>query len=475
MSAPMSVATVDVGSTLAALARTIDSEKLGAVLGLATLPAPGDSQHPNRGSALEPVELSGDQRYEPVDTLGEGGMGKVAAVWDRDLMRELALKQLHPRLAQDGRALRQFLWEARVTAHLDHPNIVPVHDMGLDQNGALYFTMKRVRGRSLAELIEALAALPAKRMAEVDCCHRCRPQDDEDPLLLEYGPRKRRLRLFVEICQAIAYAHKRGVLHRDLKPANVMIGEFGQVLVMDWGLAQPHGEGNPDGAGEGDDADETPLQRLMPAALTRTGAIMGTPAYMAPELIRGEPLDERSDIYALGVLLYELLAFRLPHEADSVPALVMRITEGEVVPLSQVVPHLPSSIVAVVEKAMATDPAARYPNVEALLEDVEAVMDGLTPVAEDASRLTWVRRYFWSRDNPVTAGLRLVDLDLTGISGVALGVALALGWARGFDNVVLAWLLLSAALVVTPGISYFKAMRAGHGRFARQRERAQQG
>jgi serine/threonine-protein kinase len=449
---------VDVGSTLVALARTLDSDGLGAALGLTTMPAP----HTDTPSPGAEIELHGEQRYQTLTTLGEGGMGQVGAVWDRDLMRELALKQLHPRLARDRRALQRFIWEARVTAHLDHPNIVPVHDLGLDGAGALYFTMKRVRGRSLAELIDALARLDGKRVAEVDCCahHRCHIQPGEDTLLADYGPRKRRLRVFVDICQAIAYAHDRGVLHRDLKPANVMIGEFGEVLVMDWGLALPLPI-----------AAAGPLAQLLPSTLDETDdALYGTPRYMAPELLRGEPASVRTDIYALGVLLYELLAFRRPHDGDSIPALVRSIVEGQVVPLRQVAPELPSSIVAVVAKAMAVDPSQRYASVAELIEDVETVNEGLTPRAEPASNATWLRRYFWSRDNPATAGLRLVDLDLTGAAGVLVGIAVTLAWTQGpMQWPVWALAVAALGLMVSPMSSYLRAVRAGRRSFLRQR------
>lgn len=454
--APTPAIPVDVGSTLAALARTLDSDQLSQALGRTIISTPRSEPSP-----LGAVQLSRDGRYEPIASLGCGGMGRVDAVWDRDLMRELAIKQLHTRLADDGLSLRQFLWEARVTAHLDHPNIVPVHDLGLDANGQLYFTMKRVRGRSLAELCDLLAGLKPERRREVDCCLRAQPEPGEDRLVAEYGPRKRRLRVFVEICQAIAYAHDRGVLHRDLKPANAMIGEFGEVLVMDWGLALPMR-----------DRGETALAQLMPADLQTTDdKLHGTPRYMAPELLLGKPPDVRTDIYSLGVLLYELLALRRPHDATSVPALVVQITEGKFTPLSTAAPDLPSSVVAVVEQAMATDPQRRYASVRELIEDVEALLEGLTPVAEQASHITKVRRYFWSRDNPDTSHIRLVDLDLVGLTGVAFGIAATLFVLQGLNALVLAALVVAAASAIAPVRTYLRAVRSGHRRMARDRER----
>jgi serine/threonine protein kinase len=464
MSAPVlaSAIHVDVGSTLAALARTLDSDQLSQALGRTTIAAPQpQSQSESESGPLDAVQLSGEGRYEPLGSLGSGGMGRVDAVWDRDLMRELAIKQLHGRLGRDGLALRQFLWEARVTAHLDHPNIVPVHDLGLDASGQLYFTMKRVRGRSLAELCDLLAGLEPERRNEVDCCVRAKQQAGEDRLVAEYGPRKRRLRVFVEICQAIAYAHDRGVLHRDLKPANAMIGEFGEVLVMDWGLALPIRE-----------RGDTALAQLMPADLAVTDdKLHGTPRYMAPELLLGKPADVRTDIYALGVLLYELLALRRPHDATSVPALVVQITEGTSTPLSVAAPQLPSSIVAVVEQAMAKDPERRYASVRELIEDVEAVLEGLTPVAEQASHITKVRRYFWSRSNPDAAHIRVVDLDLTALAGGCVGVAATSFWLQGPSWLIAVALLCALACAVAPVRTYLRVFQSGQRRIERERER----
>jgi serine/threonine protein kinase len=451
-----SVIPVDVGSTLAALARTLDSDQLSQALGRTIHSTPRSESDPLGG-----VKLSADGRYEPIASLGCGGMGRVDAVWDRDLMRELAVKQLHTRLADDGLSLRQFLWEARVTAHLDHPNIVPVHDLGLDANGQLYFTMKRVRGRSLAELCELLAGLAPERRCQIDCCVRAQSEPGEDRLIAEYGPRKRRLRVFVEICQAIAYAHDRGVLHRDLKPANAMIGEFGEVLVMDWGLALPMR-----------DRGDAALTQLMPDDLQATDdKLRGTPRYMAPELLLGKQADVRTDIYALGVLLYELLALRRPHDATSVPALVVQITEGVFTPLATAAPDLPSSVVAVVEKAMAKDPQHRYASVRELIEDVEALLEGLTPAAEQASHITKVRRYFWSRDNPDTAHIRLVDLDLVGLTGVAFGIGATVFMLQGFNEWVIGALVLGAASAIAPMQTYLRAVRGGRRRIERDRER----
>ena len=359
-------------------------------------------------------------------------------------MRELAIKQLHARLAGDGLSLRQFLWEARVTAHLDHPNIVPVHDLGLDTNGAAVLH-DEARARAIARGSDrALGGLDPTRCAAVDCCVRTKPEAGEDPLVAEFGPRKRRMRVFVEICQAIAYAHDRGVLHRDLKPANAMIGEFGEVLVMDWGLALPIR-----------DRSESALAQLMPEDLGKTDdKLHGTPRYMAPELLLGKPADVRTDIYALGVLLYELLALRRPHDATSVPALVVQITEGTCTPLAEAAPQLPGSIVAVVEKAMAKDPEHRYASVGELNRRTSRPSS-----RAHAGRRAGLAHHegaalFWSRDNPDAAHIRVVDLDLTAVTGGAVGVGLTLFILQGMSWLLLLVLACAVACAVAPLRTY---------------------
>ncbi len=348
-------------------------------------------------------------RYESHGHLGQGGMGTVDAVWDADLMRHLAVKRLRPELREDARMVRQFLWEARVTAHLDHPNVVPIHDLALGDGGSLFFTMKRARGRTLET-----------------CIADAKPESDGEPFSLP-----RRLRTFVQICHAISFAHARGVLHRDLKPANVMIGEHGEVLVMDWGLAVPL-------PGERGDA----LRALRPAGEDSFGS-SGTPLYMSPEQACGTPLDERSDVYALGVMLYELASLSRPYDATTLPQLLARITAGEVKPLASV-PGVSPSLVAVVARAMSLDPAARYPNVEALREDVDHVLDGHTPEAESASMVQRATRVYLSRDRGLSR-LRVIDIEMSMTSAMLFGAAVCgLLLARG----VWPWALAGAAVFI---------------------------
>jgi serine/threonine protein kinase len=351
-------------------------------------------------------------RYESHGRLGEGGMGTVEAVWDADLMRHLAVKRLRPELREDARLVRQFLWEARVTAHLDHPNIVPIHDLAIGERGSLFFTMKRARGETLETRLDAL------------------PKDGSSSAF----PRSRRLRTFVQICHAISFAHARGVLHRDLKPANVMVGDHGEVLVMDWGLAIPL---------PGERGDALRALRLDGDGLAGPS---GTPLYMSPEQVRSQELDERSDVYALGVMLYEMTSLARPYTASALPELLAAIVAGDTRRLVDVMPDAAPSLVAIVSRAMALETADRYPSVESLREDVERMIDGHTPNAERVSLARRAARLYFSRDRGLSR-LRVVDVELLMGSAMLLGAALIGMWLAAST-----WPTLLACTAVLLGI-----------------------
>jgi len=287
-----------------------------------------------RSGPQEP-DLSGT-RYRLLERVARGGMGVVYAAEDQKLQRRVALKVLD--LPQAGGDLaNRLVREARVLARLEHPGIVPVHDVGTLADGRVFYTMKFVEGQRLDQFIETVASL----------------QD--------------RLRLFLRICDAVAFAHARGVLHRDLKPANIMVGPFGEVLVMDWGLAKIlHADSQtmPPTA----DPEATIFEKTTQSAeetsstkssvITGHGTVMGTPGYMSPEQARGEidALDARSDIFSLGALLRFVLTQRTP---------------------SGVVPRLDRSLQAVCAKAAAEQRDSRYASVQELSLDVSRYLDGL--------------------------------------------------------------------------------------------------
>jgi len=269
---------------------------------------------------------AGPRRYEVGRTVARGGMGAILEARDLGLRRRVAMKvMLDPEGAPREHVLR-FLAEAQVTGQLEHPGVVPVHELGQDPDGQVFYTMKFVQGATLKEILQRLAA--------------------RDPAALAKYPLNALLTIFLKACDAVAFAHSRGVIHRDLKPENLMVGDFGEVLVMDWGLAkvlQPSGaEGTRSAADAGQVAQPTSARGIDSvrgdvegaAAMTLDGDVLGTPAYMAPEQARGKvvELDARTDIYALGAVLYHILTLRPPVEGKTVQDLLRNVASGRITP-----------------------------------------------------------------------------------------------------------------------------------------------
>jgi serine/threonine-protein kinase len=225
------------------------------------------------------------ERYTIGDVIGEGGMGEVRLCKDARIGRDVAMKVVHRSRGSRSDMRTRFLREARVQGQLEHPAIVPVYDVDVLPDGALYFTMKRIRGVTLADVVELLAA-------------------KDDAAQKEYS-RRRLLTAFSSVCLAVDFAHTRGVLHRDLKPENVMLGAYGEVYVLDWGVAKVDGDV--------EDAVESSAPDMIDDTKTLAGALVGTPGYMAPEQLEGKTVDRRADVYALGVVLFELLTYETLH------------------------------------------------------------------------------------------------------------------------------------------------------------------
>lgn len=291
-------------------------------------------------------------RYENLASLGEGGMGKVALCRDLAIGREVAMKTVHPTFASNEEVRARFVREARVQARLEHPAVVPVYDFGVDRDGSAFFTMKRVRGVTLSDLIDAYR--------------------EHDTEVMRTYNRHRLLAAFVQVCLAVGYAHERNVLHRDLKPSNVMLGTYGETYVLDWGLAKVRDEDELPGP-----APTTNARRSRPDD-TAVGEIIGTPAYAAPEVLRGEQADERTDVYALGGILFELLTYEPLHGYGTVEAMVASARRGADArpsvraPKRQVPPELEAACVL----ACAPDRTARLPSPRALADLVEAYLSG---------------------------------------------------------------------------------------------------
>jgi len=306
-------------------------------------------------------------RYEVMARLGEGGMGAVWRVRDRELGRVMALKVLHPGVMSDATRVARFVEEAQVSAQLQHPGIVPVHDLGRLLDGRFFFTMKEVQGHTLAEVIQAV--------------HRASAGGVWRPVESPEGRSVWSFRLLVDlfgrVCEAVAYAHSRGVIHRDLKPQNIMVGAFGEVLVLDWGLAKIAGGADRPARERAREQRIQTERSDSGSQLTQAGTVAGTPAYMPPEQALGEidALGPRSDVYALGCVLFEILAGAPPFRQANLGRLLQAVVRGDVTPLPDDRP-LPEALVTICQRAMRPEASERYLDAGALAAEVSAWLEG---------------------------------------------------------------------------------------------------
>lgn len=330
-----------------------------------------------RGEKVELVRKS-NARYEKIKELGKGGMGEVSLVRDNDIGRIVALKRLYAPPSGDQSGLVRFISEVRTVGQLEHPNIVPIHDVGLDENGNYYFVMKYVDGETLEHIIKKLA--------------------DGDPYYHQRYPVDVRLEIFMGLLRALQYAHDQGIVHRDIKPANVMIGRYGEVVLMDFGVAKQI-------RGSGDKLPEKATEPVKPDAqarlfATRNDQLIGTPAYMSPEqaMGRNDLIDERSDIYSAAVLLHELLSLRhYLKEVTSLNGVLMAIATEPfsywqlifVRHPSHPVPR--SELLHFVAKGLHKDPNQRFQSVIEMIGELQRLIDGRCAVlcpATLAKRMT---------------------------------------------------------------------------------------
>ena len=300
---------------------------------------------------------AGMERYTGFRDMARGGCARLRSCYDRVTGRTVVIKSLTPQTMLDRSERRRLLREARITAQLQHPNTVPVYDIGDDDREGIYFVMKRISGENLFEILKRIAR--------------------GDQATIDAYPVKRRLEIVADACQALAYAHARGVIHRDVKPENIWVGNFGEVILLDWGVAKVWGATD----------DEAPIrQSTLPPlpgtenqqtfVLTGGGQRPGTPLYMSPEQVRGtRTIDERSDIFSAGVCLYESLAIREPFRGRSVDETFANIINKVPPPPSEASPDIgiPPEADAIVMRSMEKKPGDRFQSMREMLAAMREV------------------------------------------------------------------------------------------------------
>jgi serine/threonine protein kinase/WD40 repeat protein len=366
-----------------------------------------------------PASAGNGRRYHIRRAIGHGGMGTVLEVWDRDLRRRVAMKVTRTGSLRTGdpRAFARFLEEAQITGQLDHPGVVPVHELGLDARGEVFFTMRLVRGRDLETL---LAEMEAGKLSE------------------DWNT-ARMLGALLKACESVAYAHSKGVIHRDLKPTNIMVGRFGEVYVMDWGLAKVLGRPEPEPVARPsqsmsrvaslredleDSSTDSPL-------FTRKGEVVGTPAYMSPEQARGvlAELGPPSDVYSLGAILYRLLTGTRPYDTgkrQTAREVMAAVATGPPAPVAERARQAPAELVAICDKAMARDPGDRYPTTEAMADDLRAFLEDRVVSALGSGPILELRK--WCSRNRLVANIALIAV----IS--VLATSLRSAWIQSSSN-----------------------------------------
>ena len=395
----------EIEATLARVARSKDGPATEA-----------EEEDPERTASMAVGSATSEgQRFRILRPHARGGLGAVFVALDGELHREVALKQILEKHADDPVSRQRFVAEAEITGGLEHPGVVPVYGLGTDCFGHPYYAMRFIKGDSLKEAIarysedEALQKDPGRRSLEL----------------------RKLLRRFTDVCNAIAYAHSRGVIHRDIKPANIIVGKYGETLVVDWGLAKAVGRADPS------TGEQTIAPSSSGSSETLPGSAMGTPAYMSPEQARGEldRLGPRSDVYSLGATLSCLLTGKPPFEGEDIGVILRAVQEGQFGRPSQHDSKLDKALEAVCLKAMATSLQDRYATPKALADDLDRWMadEPVTAWREPFSR----RAGRWARRNrtAVTAAAVALLAGVVGLSAVlAVQTRATAAIARALDN-----------------------------------------
>ncbi len=333
-------------------------------------------------SQIVPAVAEHKGRYDTIREFAKGGMGQITLVHDTHLGRDVALKQLLQRnILPETRPgapttailtipiIARFLQEARVTGQLEHPSIIPVYELGYRADGSLYYTMKLIRGQSMHDFLKDA-------------------KDIRDRLTL--------LTHFLNLCQAISYAHSRGVIHRDLKPMNIMIGEFGETVLIDWGIAKVKGQDDIHAKGLQETFQAMRVSSTEATAKTMYGQTIGSPYFMPAEQAMGRTdlIDERSDVYSLGAVLYVILTGQMPYAGNNVREFMGKVGQVEPRPVRELEPQAPPELAAIVKKAMALVPENRYQSAKELTDEIQRFLSGGNVSAYDYSLMETAKRLY---------------------------------------------------------------------------------
>ncbi|MBU1238180.1 serine/threonine protein kinase, partial [Myxococcota bacterium] len=354
------------------------------------MPVPDGPSRQSTAPTLVESSTLNRGRYRILEEMGKGGIGRVLLALDDRVGREVALKELLTGTSKGSTPSQsvnsRFLREAQVTGQLEHPSIIPVYEINETPEGTLFYTMRRIRGKTLEEVLRSATTLK------------------ERLLLLPH---------FRDCCNAIAYAHARGVIHRDLKPGNIMIGEFGETIVLDWGLAKVLGERDSEASRLEGNLEQL---RQVDSEKTVAGATMGTPVYMPPEQALGkiDEIDQLSDEYSLGVVLFEIITGKKPYKGANAFDVLLKVVSDPIPSVRELEPGVPRELEAILTKATQKDRESRYQTVRELVSDVEKYMSGDRIAAYDYSSFELLRRFVRrNRTLVVATGVVLLALVAT--------------------------------------------------------------
>lgn len=414
-----------------------------------TIASDGDSS-----KSLKPV-YDDDKRYRIESEIDRGGMGVVLKVRDIHLQRTLAMKVIRGeedlevrRKGPSKDKLARFVREATITSRLDHPGVVPVHEMAKDKDGRIFFTMKYVQGKTLGQVYREVRE-NEKKIAEEKSTPKDRNENKKAKKHAAYQwTQSRILEVLVKVCDTLAFAHSNDVIHRDLKPANIMLGEFGETYVMDWGLAKILNDagvnsggnsGQPSASNSGSETspesterhgkqvsdreslrDQSERERLIGNSETVDGSVMGTPHYMPPEQALGRlaELDQQTDIYSIGAMLYEALSGKKPyHEYRTTIDVIQEVCARPPIPISEHTSRAPAELVAIAEKAMQRKKADRYSNAIEMADDLRAFLNNRVVAAYRTGWRAEIEKWFVRNRTIVATALALL---VTGLSVIAI-------------------------------------------------------